>query len=89
MTDNDLTPGFETEDDTEIPQLQDHAQKLTEELRVAKQKEVLSGICQILNSVAIWAQDASKSTVTIDSATLTTSLQMFEAVSEGQVTPKR
>ncbi|TID02590.1 Nuclear GTPase SLIP-GC [Colletotrichum higginsianum] len=79
MTDNDLTPGFETEDDTEIPQLQDHAQKLTEELRVAKQKEVLSGICQILNSVAIWAQDASKSTVTIDSATLTTSLQMFEA----------
>ncbi|KAK6209770.1 hypothetical protein QIS74_11354 [Colletotrichum tabaci] len=79
MTDNDLTPGFETEDDTEIPQLQDHAQRLTEELRVAKQKEVLSGICQILNSVAIWAQDASKSTVTIDSATLTTSLQMFEA----------
>ncbi|TKW51439.1 Nuclear GTPase SLIP-GC [Colletotrichum tanaceti] len=79
MTDNDLTPGFETEDDTEIPQLQDHAQKLTEELRVAKQREVLSGICQILNSIAIWAQDASKSTVTIDSETLTTLLQMFEA----------
>ncbi|WQF76503.1 Putative P-loop containing nucleoside triphosphate hydrolase, dynamin [Colletotrichum destructivum] len=79
MADNDSTPGFETEDDTEIPQLQDHAQKLTEELRVAKQKEVLSGICQLLNSVAIWAQDASKSPVSINEATLATLLQNFEA----------
>ncbi|GKT88761.1 tat pathway signal sequence [Colletotrichum tofieldiae] len=79
MSDNDSTPGFETEEDTEIPQLQVHAQKLTEELRITKHKEVLSGICQVFNSIAIWAQDAAGSAVTIDSATLTTSLQMFEA----------
>ncbi|OHW92202.1 tat pathway signal sequence [Colletotrichum incanum] len=79
LSDNDPTPGFESEEDTEIPQLQVHAQKLTEELRITKHKEVLSGICQILNSIAIWAQDAAEPAVTIDTATLTTSLQMFEA----------
>ncbi|GKT47805.1 nuclear GTPase SLIP-GC [Colletotrichum spaethianum] len=79
LSDDDSTPGYETEEDTEIPQLQAHAQKMTEELRITKHKEVLSGICQLLNSISIWAQDAADSAVTIDSATLTASLQIFKA----------
>ncbi|KAK1977590.1 hypothetical protein LZ30DRAFT_784770 [Colletotrichum cereale] len=79
LSGNDWTPGYETEDDTGIPQLQAHARKMTEELRITKQKEVLTGICQMLNSIAIWVQDSADSAITIDSATLTTALQMFEA----------
>ncbi|EFQ26947.1 hypothetical protein CGRA01v4_07943 [Colletotrichum graminicola] len=81
----DATPGYETEEDTEIPQLQAHAQKMTEELRITKHKEVLSGICQLLNSIVIWAQDSASSAITIDQATLTTLLQTFEAELQGDI----
>ncbi|KAK2047267.1 hypothetical protein LZ31DRAFT_611073 [Colletotrichum somersetense] len=85
LSDNDSTPGYESEKDTEIPQLQAHAQKMTEELRITKHKEVLSGICQMLNSIAIWAQDSTVSAITIDPATLTTSLQLFEENLKGDI----
>ncbi|KAK1967062.1 hypothetical protein LY78DRAFT_709329 [Colletotrichum sublineola] len=85
LSDNDSKPGYETEEDTEIPQLQAHAQKMTEELRITKHKEVLSGICQLLNSIAIWAQDSAGSAITIDSATLKTYLQIFEANLKGDI----
>lgn len=55
-SENEETPGFTCENDTEIPQLRDHAQKLTEELRIVNYQEVLSGVCSLLNSVAIWAE---------------------------------
>ncbi|OHE94169.1 hypothetical protein CORC01_10507 [Colletotrichum orchidophilum] len=64
--DDETTPGFDTEEDTEIPQLQAHAQKLTEELRIAKYQEVLNDICQVLNSIAIWARDTAETRATID-----------------------
>ncbi|KAE9569435.1 hypothetical protein CGMCC3_g14542 [Colletotrichum fructicola] len=54
-------PGFMEIEDTQIPQLQRHAQSLTEELRIAKHREVLVGICQILNSF-----DTEMSSITND-----------------------
>ncbi|KAK2056078.1 hypothetical protein LY76DRAFT_660553 [Colletotrichum caudatum] len=85
LSDDDSTPGYETEEDTEIPQLQAHAQRMTEELRINKHKEVLSGICQLFNSIAIWALDSAGSSMTIDSATLKTLLQVFEADLKGDI----
>ncbi|KAK2030789.1 hypothetical protein LX32DRAFT_716264 [Colletotrichum zoysiae] len=85
LSDDDSTPGYETEEDTEIPQLQAHAQKMTEELRINKHKEVLSGICQLLNSIAIWALNSAGSAITINSATLKTLLQLFEADLKGDI----
>ncbi|KAK1573636.1 Dynamin family-domain-containing protein [Colletotrichum navitas] len=80
LSHEDSQPGYETEEDTEIPQLRTHTQKVVEELRIDKYKAVLSGICQILNSIAIWAQDTSGPAMAIDVQNLTASLQNFEAV---------
>ncbi|KAK1475099.1 hypothetical protein CTAM01_15731 [Colletotrichum tamarilloi] len=82
---DDETPGFDTEQDTEIPQLQAHAQKLTEELRIAKYQEILNSICQILNSIAIWAQDTAETTATIDGERLKWMLARFNADLNGEV----
>ncbi|KAK1633473.1 hypothetical protein BDP81DRAFT_463227 [Colletotrichum phormii] len=64
---------------SEIPQLQAHAQKLTEELRVTKYQEVLNGICQVLNFIAIWAQERAGTTATIDGEQLKGMLTRFDA----------
>ncbi|EXF84427.1 hypothetical protein CFIO01_02742 [Colletotrichum fioriniae PJ7] len=82
---DDNTPGFDTEQDTEIPQLQAHAQKLTEELRIAKYQEMLNSICQILNSIAIWAQDTAETTATIDGDRLKEMLARFNVALNGEV----
>ncbi|KAK1995639.1 hypothetical protein LX36DRAFT_713020 [Colletotrichum falcatum] len=39
----------------------------------------------MLNSIAIWAQDSAGSAITIDSATLTASLEMFGAEFKGDI----
>lgn len=72
--------GFPGLEDTQIPQLQSHAQKLTEELRISKHKEVLGGICRLLNSISIWTQNKPSHSLTLDAATLKTMLADLEAV---------
>nr|XP_036586865.1 uncharacterized protein CTRU02_03453 [Colletotrichum truncatum]KAF6797422.1 hypothetical protein CTRU02_03453 [Colletotrichum truncatum] len=64
------TAGFTDTEDTEIPKLRKHAQGLTIELRITKSREVLGCVCQILNSIALWTQDASAVTNTIDAVSL-------------------
>ncbi|KAK1676846.1 Dynamin family-domain-containing protein [Colletotrichum godetiae] len=82
---DDETPGFDNEEDTEIPQLQAHAQKLTENLRIAKYQEILNSICQILNPIAIWAQDTAETTATIDGERLRGMLVRFNTDLNGEV----
>lgn len=74
-------PGFMEIEDTQIPQLQRHAQSLTEELRIAKHREVLVGICQILNSVSLWTQNQPGSSAALDRNTLSSILDKFDTVS--------
>ncbi|TDZ28938.1 Nuclear GTPase SLIP-GC [Colletotrichum spinosum] len=76
--DADVCSGFEDLEDTEIPQLQHHAQQLTEELRVAKQREVLGGISQLLNSVAIWTQAQGGNSASVDPAMLQLYISQLE-----------
>ena len=47
--------GFATIDETEIPQLQAHCEKLTETGRSANCKTFLNKLSQLLNSLTIWA----------------------------------
>ncbi|KAK3687321.1 hypothetical protein B0T22DRAFT_497814 [Podospora appendiculata] len=47
--------GFRTVDDTEIPQLQAHARKLTEAGRAADSRAFLNDLMQLLNSMKMWA----------------------------------
>jgi hypothetical protein len=49
--------GFQSVDDTEIPQLQSHAKKLTEAGRAASSRRFLNGLMQLLNSMTMWASD--------------------------------
>ncbi|KAJ5017546.1 Nuclear GTPase SLIP-GC [Colletotrichum sp. SAR 10_99] len=71
-------PGFLQIEDTQIPQLQRHAQSLTEELRIAKHREVLVGICQILNSVSLWTQNQPGSSAALDRNILSSILDKFD-----------
>ncbi|KAF6818243.1 hypothetical protein CMUS01_11952 [Colletotrichum musicola] len=70
--------GFNTVQDTEIPQLREHAQELTEVLRVAKHKEVLRGICRLLNSLSIWTENESSQYMALDGVTLGMMLMKLE-----------
>ncbi|KAK1957604.1 hypothetical protein LY78DRAFT_741803 [Colletotrichum sublineola] len=47
--------GFRDVDETEIPQLQMHAKKLTEEGRAANCRRFLNDLRQLLNSMKMWA----------------------------------
>ncbi|KAH6855788.1 hypothetical protein B0I37DRAFT_365794 [Chaetomium sp. MPI-CAGE-AT-0009] len=49
--------GFQSPDDTEIPQLQAHAKKLTEAGRAANARRFLNNLLQLLNSMTMWASD--------------------------------
>ncbi|KAF6811539.1 hypothetical protein CSOJ01_05672 [Colletotrichum sojae] len=70
--------GFNAAEDTEIPQLREHAQELTEVLRVAKHKEVLGSICRLLNSLSIWTENESSQYMALDGVTLGMMLMRFE-----------
>ncbi len=48
-------PGFEAIEETEIPQLQVHCQKLTEAGRTGNCKRFLNHLSQLLNSLSLWA----------------------------------
>ena len=48
-------PGFKTIEETEIPQLQAHCQKLTEAGRIENCKRFMNNLSQLLNSLTLWA----------------------------------
>ncbi|KAI9053759.1 hypothetical protein LZ554_002710 [Drepanopeziza brunnea f. sp. 'monogermtubi'] len=50
-------PGFRTAEETEIPQLQAHCKKLTEAGRASNCRNYLTNLCQLLNSLGLWAQN--------------------------------
>ncbi|KAL2258691.1 hypothetical protein VTK26DRAFT_7888 [Humicola hyalothermophila] len=57
--------GFQSVEDTEIPQLQAHAQKLTEAGRAASSRRFLNNLVQLINSMSMWASDdGTRSTLT-------------------------
>jgi hypothetical protein len=53
--DNFNSLGFDCPEDTEIPQLQQHAQKLTEAGRAAGSRRFLNELSQLINSMRVWA----------------------------------
>ena len=50
-------PGFQTIEETEIPQLQAHCEKLTETGRAASCRTFLNKLSQLINSMAMWASN--------------------------------
>lgn len=57
--------GFMSLEDTEIPQLQLHAKKLTEEGRASNCRRFLNDLTQLINSMKLWASnDGTQSTLT-------------------------
>ncbi|RMY61700.1 hypothetical protein D0863_11201 [Hortaea werneckii] len=50
-------PGFEDVQQTEMPQLQAHCKKLTENGRQASCRRFLNSLTQLLTSMALWASD--------------------------------
>ena len=49
--------GFQSPEDTEVPQLQAHARKLTEAGRAANSRRFLNELVQLINSMTMWASD--------------------------------
>lgn len=54
---DDPVPGFETAEETEIPQLQAHCKKLTEAGRVQSCRNFLLSVCQLLTTFTLWASN--------------------------------
>ncbi|KAI0103234.1 hypothetical protein GGR51DRAFT_525139 [Nemania sp. FL0031] len=61
------SPGFLSVEDTEIPQLQDHAKKLTEAGRTSHCRRFLNDISQLLNSMKLWSGDDGTGSTLTDS----------------------
>ncbi|EUC39737.1 hypothetical protein COCMIDRAFT_45972, partial [Bipolaris oryzae ATCC 44560] len=57
MQKDDNIHGFTTREETEIPQLQTHCQKLTEAGRIQTSRTFLTGFCQLLISFRLWTSD--------------------------------
>ncbi|KAM7187037.1 hypothetical protein V8F33_011456 [Rhypophila sp. PSN 637] len=55
--DNFNSAGFAKVEDTEVPQLQAHAKKLTEAGRAANSRRFLNDLMSLLNSMTMWAND--------------------------------
>ncbi|KAI7569412.1 hypothetical protein KC317_g3361 [Hortaea werneckii] len=55
-------PGFEDIQQTEMPQLQAHCKKLTENGRQASCRRFLNSLTQLLTSMALWASDDGSGT---------------------------
>ncbi|KAK2767865.1 tat pathway signal sequence [Colletotrichum kahawae] len=75
---SDPITGFDDIQDTEVPQLQQHAQGLTDDLRIAKNREVLATISQLLNSMSLWTQNAPDFKTALDAGMLRSLLNEFE-----------
>ncbi|KAI1134964.1 hypothetical protein F5Y05DRAFT_421688 [Hypoxylon sp. FL0543] len=57
--------GFTSLDDTEIPQLQQHAKKLTEAGRASNCRKFLNELTQLINSMKLWvSSDGTQDTLT-------------------------
>ncbi|RMZ67125.1 tat pathway signal sequence [Pyrenophora seminiperda CCB06] len=54
MQKDEPVPGFVSTEDTEIPQLQAHCQKLTEAGRVQTSRAFLTNLAQLLNNFELW-----------------------------------
>lgn len=78
---SDSVTGFDNIEDTEIPQLQQHAQGLTDDLRIAKNREVLATISQLLNSISLWTQNVPDFNTALDAEMLKSLLNELERVS--------
>ncbi|EAW16751.1 LOW QUALITY PROTEIN: uncharacterized protein NFIA_000950 [Aspergillus fischeri NRRL 181] len=48
-------PGFQSVEETEVPQLQAHCKKLTEVSREANSRKFLNSLSQLLNSLRLWS----------------------------------
>ncbi|KAF1980770.1 hypothetical protein K402DRAFT_343737 [Aulographum hederae CBS 113979] len=59
-------PGFQSAEETEIPQLQAHCRKLTEAGRVVTCRTFLNKLVQLLGSLGIWATTEGRSRLTDD-----------------------
>lgn len=57
------TDGFTSLDDTEIPQLQEHAKKLTKGSRISTSQLFLNELNRLLNSMSFWAADGTRPAV--------------------------
>ncbi|KAI0546525.1 hypothetical protein F4679DRAFT_598606 [Xylaria curta] len=53
--DNFQSQGFQSVEDTEIPQLQEHAKKLTEARRASHYRRFLNDLSQLVNSMKLWS----------------------------------
>lgn len=53
--------GFLSQDDTEIPQLQEYTKKLTESVRLNTSRDLLNQLNQLLNSMKLWAFHGTRS----------------------------
>ena len=79
--------GFTTLEETEIPQLQAHCEKLTETGRSANCKTFINKLSQLLNSLTLWASnDGTNANLTVEQRALETrylqkGLQTLESVS--------
>ena len=58
--DDFVSHGYASIDDTEIPQLQAHAMKLTENDRVSNCKRFLNELNQLLSSLCIWVSQGGR-----------------------------
>lgn len=84
-------PGFRNAEETEIPQLQAHCKKLTEAGRASNCRAYLSNICQLLNSLNLWASNdgtglnLTDAQLATETRYLKTLLQILEKGLEGAV----
>ena len=80
-------PGFKTVEETQIPQLQDHCQKLTVAGRTTSCKRFMTNLSQLFNSMTLWASsDGNGSTMTeaqraVEDKVLQSNLRKLETVS--------
>jgi len=58
--DNVSLDGFPSPEDTEIPQLQEHARNLTEDTRLSAYQDFLNNFQQVVQSVFMWASMSSR-----------------------------
>lgn len=84
-------PGFQTLEETEIPQLQAHCKQLTVAGRTATCKRWMTSLSQLLNSMSLWASnDGTGANLTADQRDkearfLQSSLDNLENVSTPQL----
>ncbi|KAI0600034.1 Dynamin family-domain-containing protein [Biscogniauxia sp. FL1348] len=65
LKDNFRSDGFLSPEDTEVPQLQEHAKKLTEARRASHCRQLLNDLAQLANSMKLWsANDGTMSHLT-------------------------